>query len=191
MLTFLVSTFCHHYVSHDLTLWPTQETGCSDATAIVIVSVPPSLICLFHWGHMKSSPQPGAVSLHGWKRGGKGERECVKWVRDCKSLPSVYAAAASKGTRTAPPQTYWFISHPFALPRPAPFDCPLLWDELYKWSRQLPLPKGKENRRGSKSGCPCPRCHCLWTCKSHHLCADAIRTAAASHSNKVQMVQMT
>lgn len=114
MLTFLVSTFCHRYASHDLTLWPTQGNGSSEATAIVVVSLSGRALRFAFfieatWSlHLCSC----AASLHGWNGGGEGESECVKWVRDCKSLPSVYAAAASKGTRTASPQTYWFISHP-------------------------------------------------------------------------------
>lgn len=67
-----------------------------------------------------------------------------------------------------------------------------LWGESYKWSQQLSL-RGW-TLHGSESTCLCPRCHwlaSLWTCKSHHLCTDAIRTAAASRSNKIQMVQTT
>lgn len=107
----------HFYVSHDLTLWPTRGNGSSDTTAIVIVSLPGCALCFAFFIERTWSLHLClcAASLRGWIGGGEGESQCVKWVRDRKSLPSVYAAAAataSKGTRTASPQTYWFISHP-------------------------------------------------------------------------------
>lgn len=147
MVTFLASTFCLSCVSHDLTLrQPKEMVLATPLQSQLFLSRAVLFVSLFIEGTWSFHLSSCAASLHGWKGGGKGESECVKWVRDCKSLPSVYAAAASKGMRTASPQTYWFISTratSSALPRPAPFDFPPALRRVVQVEPTASPPEGK------------------------------------------------
>lgn len=113
MLTFQVSSFATPMWVTISRCAPPPGNVSSSANAIAVVSLRGRALCFtfFIEGMWNLHLSSCAASLHGWKGGGAGGSECVKWARDCKSLPPVYAAA-SKGTRTASPQTYWFISHP-------------------------------------------------------------------------------
>lgn len=131
MLTFLVSTFCHHCLSHDLTLWPTQGNGSGDATAIVIVSLPGRALCfaIFIEGHMKLSPQLQV------KKGVVREKASVSSGFEVAKVFLLFTQQQQQQHQHQRARGQPLPKHidlfptratSSALPRSASFDCPLL-----------------------------------------------------------------